>query len=103
MAFKTLFIAKSNDAERIKHRSVINTGKTVLHSVIVKNLEEAREECRSYRGENQIDAIVLCPGFTNMEVAEIMKETNGKVSVAVARGDGPSSKIVQEAFKREGM
>jgi hypothetical protein len=103
MAFKELFMANSKDAERLKHRSIIDTGKSVLHSVIVKNVEEAKEECRSYKDTEQVDAILLCPGFTHMEVAEILKETGGKISVSVARGDGPSSRIVQEAFKREGM
>jgi stalled ribosome rescue protein Dom34 len=103
MAFKALFIAKSPDADRKEHRSIIESGKSVLHSVLVKNLEEAKEECRTFVKTEQIDAIVLCPGFTHSEVADIVKETDGKVSVSIARGDGPGSKIIQEVFKREGF
>jgi hypothetical protein len=103
MAFTTLFIAKSPDAEKKKHRSLIETGKTTLHSVLVKNLEEAKEECRALVKTDQIDAIILCPGFAHGDVADIVKETGGRVSVSIARGDGPSSRIVQEAFKREGF
>jgi len=49
-----------------------------------------------------IDSILLCPGFRHSDVAEIAKTIGSNVAVAVARGDGPSSKVSQEARKREG-
>jgi hypothetical protein len=41
MAFKTLFMAHAPDAENERHRSIIDTGKYQLFTVIVKNQNEA--------------------------------------------------------------
>ncbi len=46
--------------------------------------------------------MLLCPGFTHTDVAEIMETAGGNVSVAVSRGDGPSGKVSLAARKREG-
>jgi len=52
--------------------------------------------------EEGIHSILLCPGFTHQNVAEISKAVGENVGVSVARGDGPSSKITKEVMKREG-
>lgn len=101
MAFRSLFLAKSPDAEREKHRNVIETGKSVLHSVLVRNLEGAVDEYRTLSKKEKIDAIILCPGFTHGEVAELVKETGGKVTISISRSDGPGNGMIQEVFKRE--
>ncbi len=101
MAFKALFLAYAPDADKMKHRSTINTGKYHLFSIAVKNREEALQICEHFIEKEQIDAILLCPGFTHPDVAEIAKIAEGKAAVCVARGDGPSSKISQRAKKRE--
>ena len=49
----------------------------------------------------KIEAIVLCPGFTHNDVSEIFQALECKVSVNVARGDGPSSRIAQAAIQKE--
>jgi len=41
MAFKALFLAHAPDADCEKHRSVIDTGKYRLLTVVVKNQDEA--------------------------------------------------------------
>ena len=51
--------------------------------------------------KEKIDAVLLCPGFTHNDVAEIWQALEGKVSVNVARGDGPSNKISQSVLQRE--
>lgn len=102
MAFKVLFIAHAPDADKEKHRSVITTGMYQLFSVVVMNQAEAIEVCRDFVEKEKIDAVLLCPGFTHNDVAEIVRATGNKVSVSVARGDGPSSRISLEARKREG-
>lgn len=103
MPFKSLFMAKAPDADREKHRSVIDTGKYRLFTVIVKNQQEALEVCREFFEKEKIVSILLCPGFTHSDVAEIVRATGGQVGVSVARGDNPGRNIVHEALQREGF
>lgn len=103
MAFKTLFLAHAPDADKERHRCVIETSKYQLFVVIVKNQEEAVEVSKDFYREKDIESILLCPGFTHSDVAEIARELENKVSVAVARGDGPSNRISMEALRREGF
>ena len=93
MAFKTVFMAHAPDADYEKHQSMINTGKYKLWTFVVKNQEEAIKVSKSIYQKENIDAIILCPGFTHGDVSEIFQALEGKVSVNVARGDGPSSRI----------
>ncbi len=102
MAFRTLFIAHAPNADKERHRSVIDTGMYQLFTVVVKNQEQAVEVSADFVKRKQIDSILLCPGFRHSDVAEIAKTIGSNVAVAVARGDGPSSKVSQEARKREG-
>lgn len=101
MAFKALFLAHAPDADCEKHKSVIDTGKYRLLTVVVKNQNEAIKVSKTIYEKEKIDAVVLCPGFTHVDVAEIFQALEGKVSVSVARGDGPSSKISQTVIQRE--
>ncbi|MHA1670170.1 MAG: DUF6506 family protein [Promethearchaeota archaeon] len=102
MTFKALFIAHAPDADYKKHRNIIDTGMYKLYSVVVKTQEEAIEVSKDYRQNESIEAIILCPGFKHGDVAEIFKAVEGKVSVNVARGDGPSGKISAEAMRKAG-
>ena len=101
MTFKVLFIAHAPDADYKKHRSVIDTGMYKLYSIVVRTQEEAQIS-KDYLQNESIEAILLCPGFKHGDVAEIFEALEGKVSVNVARGDGPSSKISAEARKKAG-
>jgi len=101
MAFKALFLAHAPDAEYEKHKSIIDTGKYRLLTFVVKTQNEAIEISKKIYEKEKIDAIILCPGFTHSDVSEIFKALEGKVSVNVARGDGPSSKISQAVIQRE--
>lgn len=101
MAFKTLFLAHAPDADYEKHKSVIDTGKYKIWTFVVKTQEEAIKVSKSIYEKEKIDAIILCPGFTHSDVSEIFQALEGKVSVNVARGDGPSSKIAQAALQKE--
>ena len=103
MTFKALFIAHAPDADYEKHRNVINTGMYKLYSVVVKTQEEAIQVSKEYWQNESIEAIMLCPGFKHGDVAEIFEAVEGKVSVNVSRGDGPSSKISMEALKKAGF
>ena len=103
MTFKALFIAHAPDADYKKHRTVIDTGMYKLYSVVVKTQEEAVQVSKEYWQNESIKAIMLCPGFKHGDVAEIFEAVDGKVSVNVARGDGPSSRISMEALKKAGF
>jgi L-asparaginase/Glu-tRNA(Gln) amidotransferase subunit D len=102
MAFKALFIAHAPDADKEKHRSVIDTGMYQLFTVVVRNQQEAVEVSSDFIQREQIDSILLCPGFKHSDVAEIVKTAGSNVAVVVARGDGPSNKVSLEALQRAG-
>ncbi len=102
MPFKVLFIAHAPDADYKKHRNLIDTGMYKLYSVVVRTQKEAVEVSKEYQQNESIESILLCPGFKHGDVAEIFEAVDGKASVNVARGDGPSSKISAEARKKAG-
>jgi len=101
MAFKALFLAHAPDADYEKHKSIIDTGKYRLLTFVVKTQDEAIKVSKSIYEKEKIDAIILCPGFTHSDVSEIFQALEGKVSVNVARGDGPSSKISHAVLQKE--
>jgi hypothetical protein len=101
MAFKVVFLAHAPDADPEKHRSVIDTGKYKLYSIVVKNQTQAVKECRKLVKEEGIQSILLCPGFTHSNIAEIVEAVRNEAGVFVARGDGPSSRITALVRQRE--
>jgi len=102
MAFKVVFIAHTPDAEPEKHQCVVETSKYKLLVRLVKSQEQAVEVCKKLVREEGIHSILLCPGFTHQDVAEISEAVGKNVGISVARGDGPSGKVAKEVMKREG-
>jgi len=102
MLFKALFLAHTPDAEPRKHQSVIETSKYKLFVILVRNQKQAIEVSKEFVEKQGICSILLCPGFTNKDVAELSKAVGENVGVSVARGDGPSSRIAIEAMKKAG-
>lgn len=94
MAFKTLFLAHAPDADCEKHRNVIDTGKYGLFTVVVKSQSEAIKVSKELYEKEKINAILLCPGFTHKDVAELFQEFDGKVSVNGARAMFPTTKFL---------
>jgi hypothetical protein len=70
--------------------------------VLVRDQRQAVEVSRALVEEG-IHSILLCPGFTHRDVAEISEAVKGKAGVFVARGDGPSSRLTAEVRRREGF
>ncbi len=101
-AFRVLFLAHTSDAEPEKHRCVIETPKYKLFAVLVKDQNQAVEVCKKLVQEEGIHSILLCPGFTHRDVAEITEAVGENVAIAIARGDGPSSRISRKIRKTEG-
>jgi len=103
MAFKVLCLAHAPDAEADKHRCVIETPKYYkLSVVVVKDQEQAIEVCKKVVKEEGIQSILLCPGFTHRDIAEISEAVGENVGISVARGDAPSNRTSMEMMRREG-
>jgi hypothetical protein len=102
MAFRVAFLAHTPDAEPEKHRAVIETPKFKLFVVLVKDQNQAVDVCHKLVKDDGIHSILLCPGFTHQNVAQISSMVGEKVGVCVARGDGPSNRASMEIMKKEG-
>jgi Family of unknown function (DUF6506) len=101
MAFKALFIAHAPDADPEENHNMIETGKYKLYTYVVKTQAEAIKVCKDLYDREKIDSVLLCPGFTHKDVAEIFEALGNKVAVCVSRGDGPSSKISGPVLQKE--
>ena len=93
MAFKAVFLAHASDAEPEKDRGLVETSTYKLFSVVVKDQAQAVEECKKLVKEEGIHSVLLCPGFSDKNVAEITEAVGGTVGVAVARGDSPGRRV----------
>ena len=102
MAFKVAFFAHAPDADPEKHRCVIETPRFKLFVVVVRDQNQAVEVCQKLVKDEGIHSILLCPGFTHQNVAQISSVVGEKVGVTVARGDGPSNRASMEVMKKEG-
>lgn len=102
MAFKVVFLAHAPDAEPEKHRCVIETSKYKLFVRVVKDQGQAVGVCQNLVEEEDIHSILLCPGFTHKNIAEISEAVGQNVGIFVARGDGPSSGVTRGIMEREG-
>jgi len=101
-AFKVVFLAHAPDADPEEHRCTVETPSYKLHVVVVKGQGQAVEVCRKLVEEEGIHSVLLCPGFTHRDVAEIAEAVGEKVGVFVARGDGASHRASMKIMKREG-
>lgn len=101
-AFKVVFLAHAPDAEPEKHKGLIETPKYKLFVRVVQNQAQAVEVCQNLVKEEGVHAILLCPGFTHKDIAELAEAVGQNVGVFVARGDSPSNRIVAEVMQREG-
>ena len=96
MAFKVVFLAHASDAEPERDRSLIETSVYKLHTVVVKDQEQAVKECKKLVQEEGIHSVLLCPGFTDKNVVEITEAVGEDVGVAVARGNPPGRRVPSE-------
>ena len=103
MAFKAVFVAHAPDADPEKHRCMIETPKYKLFVRVVQDQEQAVRVCQGLVKEEGIQSILLCPGFTHKNIAEIAEAVGEEAGVFVARGDGPSSRVTMGVMEREGL
>jgi hypothetical protein len=102
MAFKSLFLAHVPDARPDKHRCVVKTDMYELFAVLVRDQKEAVDVSKRLVKEEGIHSIIMCPGCTHADVAEISEAVGKDVAVSVARGDAPSMRAAQVVMEREG-
>jgi hypothetical protein len=102
MAFTALFIAHAPDADPEKHRAVVDTGLYRLFTVVVRDTEQALRVCRQMIADEGVDSVLLCPGNTHQDVAAVAAEVGDQVSVSVARGDAPSTRVAAKAMETAG-
>jgi hypothetical protein len=103
MAFNVLFLAHAPDGDPNEHRCVIETPDYYkLFVVVVKDQQQAIIVCKEAVEKEDVESILLCPGFTHRDIAELSVIAGRSVGVFVARGDGPSNKISMQAMTRVG-
>ena len=101
MAFKAAFIAHAPDADPARDRSVIDTGKYKLFTVVVKGQAQALETSKELVEKEGVQSILLCPGFTHKDIAEIQDVIGPEVGICVARGDAPGNRVAVEIIAKE--
>ena len=93
MPFKVVFLAHASDAEPDTDRNLIETSTYKLLSVVVRDQVQAVDECKSLVRNEGIHSVLLCPGFSDKNVAEIAQAVGENVGVAVARGGPPGRRV----------
>lgn len=101
MAFSAAFIAHAPDADPEVTKAFIETPMYRLFVVAVRDQEQAVETARALAADEGVQSIVLCPGFTNRDVAGLQDAVGDGVGVCVARCDGPGGRIAGEVISRE--
>jgi hypothetical protein len=102
MPFTALFIAHVPDADPAKDRSLLETNLYRLFSVLVQNTDQAVTICRELVAKEGVQSVLLCPGNTHRDVAQIVAALGDDVSVSVARGDSPSMRVAAKAMEEAG-
>lgn len=102
MAFNVAFVAHAPDAEPEKHKCLIETPKYKLFVRVVRSQAQAVEVCRDLVKREGVHSILLCPGFTHADVAQLAEAVGEGVGIFVARGDPPSTRVVAEVMAKEG-
>lgn len=80
-------------------RSIIKKDNYKCITVLINNEDEALEIAKELVESENIHAFILCPGFSNSSVGAISSTLGENISVNVARGDGKSSKLVDNIIE----
>jgi hypothetical protein len=102
--FKSAFIVMAADGDPAKYRSTIKTSKLEFTTVLIKLLDfdQAVEVAKELVQKQGVQSIYLCAGFTHQAVARVASAVGDKIAVQVARGDPPSTMMVEEILTKEG-
>ena len=102
MPFTAMFVAHAPDADPQRHKSLLDTGLYRLFAIVVKDQEQSVQMCRAMVADEGVQSILLCPGHTHQDVAEIAAAVGQGVSVSVARGDSRSMRVAAKAMEEAG-
>ncbi len=104
MAVKAAFVAMAPEADAERHRTTIKTPKLELISVVADlgNFDQVVDVCRKLVQNEGVQVLILCPGFSHQEVAEVANAVGDGVPINVARGDTPSVNLSRRIFKEAG-
>jgi hypothetical protein len=100
--FKAAFMAHAPDAEVSRHKCQIETEMYQLFVQLVRTQQETLEVARKLVLEEGVHSIILCPGFTYKDVAEIQSAVEGKAAICVSHSDPPGSRITAAVMERLG-
>jgi len=102
--FKSSFIVMAADGDPAKHRATIKTSKLEFTTVMIKlaDFDQAVEVAKDLVQKQRVQSIYLCAGFTHQAVGRVADAVGDKVAVQVARGDPPSSNMVEGILAKEG-
>jgi hypothetical protein len=102
MPFTEAFIALVPDADPERDRTVLSTGLYVLHVVFVPDEAAAAAVGRGLVGDDGVQSIDLCPGFTNAGVAGVAAAVGDGIAVSVCRGDGAAAELTRRGLEQAG-
>ncbi|MGB9863858.1 MAG: DUF6506 family protein [Candidatus Saccharicenans sp.] len=100
--FKAAFMAHAPDAEVSKHRCQLETGRYQLFVQLVRTQSEALEAARELVEKHGVHSIILCPGFTHRDVAEIQAAVEGKAAICVSHSDSAGSRLTASVMEKLG-
>jgi len=102
--FKSALVYMAPDGDPDKYRATIKTSKLEFTTVLIKlmNFDQAVEVAKELVQKQGVQSIYLCAGFTHQAVARVASAVGDKVAVQVARGDPPSTMMVNEILAKEG-
>jgi len=101
--FVAAFVAMTPDAVPEKHLSVIETPLYRLISVLVRDEDEALKVSADLVNKEGVSSFIFCPGFTNRALGRLSETLGPKISINVARGDGPSNAVARQAMEKAGF
>jgi hypothetical protein len=102
--FKAAFIVMAPDGDPEKHRATIKTSKLEFTTVLIKLLDfdQAVEVAKEMVQKQGVQSIYLCGGFTHQAVGRVAAAVGDRTAVQSARGDPPSTMMVEEILTKEG-
>ena len=92
------------DGDPKMHKASVKSPMLELTTVVFEmmNFDQAVNVCKDLVQNEEIQFLILCPGFTHEAVGMIANAVGEGVAVNVARGDIPSTTIAGEILAKEG-
>ena len=104
MVVKSAFLIMAPDVDPNRHRATVKTSKAEITTVLINlsDFDQAVEVAKELVQKQGVQSIYLCAGFTHQAVARVASAVGDKVAVQVARGDPPSTMMVEGILAKEG-